>query len=100
MLVARWFAGDAGRNEYDEKTRACVGDGEFFLAHVDQIDAKFFMQLSTRRVGVRFSGLALAARKLPQTTVPLFERALAYEKFISARDDRCDDANDRIRHYA
>ena len=96
VLAACRLAGDAHAGKYDEKRRACVGHGEFLLIHADHIDAELFAQLSTRRLGVRFTRLTLPARKLPQTTVPLFERPLTYEQFISARNDCGDDANDSV----
>jgi hypothetical protein len=98
VLAARRLAVDADRNEHDEKRRACVGHGEFLLTHVDHIDAELLVQLSTRRVGVRFTRLTLPTREFPQTTVPLLERPLAHKEFISARYDRGDDTNDLIRH--
>ena len=96
VLAACRLAGDAHAGKYDEKRRACIRHRELCLAHVDHIDTELLVQLSTRRVCVRFSRLTLPARKLPQTTVPLFERPLTYEQFISPRNDCGDDANDSV----
>jgi hypothetical protein len=100
MLVTCRLAGDADRNEYDEKRRACVGHGEFLLAHVGDIDAEFFAQLSARGIGVRFSRLTFAAREFPQATVSFLQRPLTDEEFIATRNDGGDDANKLARHYA
>jgi hypothetical protein len=84
MLATCRLAGDADRNEYDEKRRACVGHGEFLLAHVGDIDAELLVQLSTRRGGVRFSGLTFAAREFPQATVSFLQRPLTDQEFIAS----------------
>jgi hypothetical protein len=95
VLVARRLAQDAHRSEDDQERRVWIGDRELLVSNLGNLDAQLFMELATRGIRVRLSGLALAAGKLPEPAVSFVVRALADEELVSARHHGGDDPNRR-----
>lgn len=98
MLEARRLARNRHRQEYDHVRRAFISHGEELRSDGRHLHAQLLGQLPRDRVHIRLARLTLAARKLPQPTVPLVVRALAYEQGVAALDDCGDHADRPVRH--
>lgn len=72
-------------------------DGKQLLASHLHLHTKFLGHLALGGVGVCLVSLALSARELPKTAVPLVRRTLTNEVTSAARDHCGQDTNERSR---
>lgn len=77
--------------EDDEEGRAgFVVFEEGFVGHQGGVDSEFLLKFAAHGISVGFTGFALSAGKLPESSMVLGWRALADHDGVLALDNACD----------